>query len=93
MPSLHRGEIKCRAEPTYMSFPLSGRPLLQLLKNSYSPHTSKTNFYVTDDVRVTRAIVESKIDKVLPLWTSQEKTVSNSYYHCVVTKVEVHGFL
>lgn len=49
--------------------------MLQLLDNSYSPHTSKTNLYVTDDVHPTQATVKSKIDKVLPLWTSQEKTI------------------
>lgn len=58
-----------------MSFPLSGRSLLQLLDNSYYHHTSKTDLYVTDDVQGTQITVESKTDKVLPLWTSQEKTV------------------
>lgn len=35
----------------------------------------KLILYVTDDVQGTQITVESKTDKVLPLWTSQENAV------------------
>lgn len=54
---------------------LSRRPPLQLLDNFYYHYTSKANLYVTDDVQGTQITVESKTDKVLPLWTSQENAV------------------